>query len=239
MNRSTQFVKHDSVLLSNLLLGVSMHLSQQISLNSCICGEKENKIIIHSPIVSYEQWLWGYMCCTETFGKTSTCDYLLGHWPEPFVFPPSETPGVQHHHPICSNRNQPFSSFCFWDEIDGEDTQCVWFDLNVEMIWVDYEMSMTMGNRMKLAANDIRWTNELKIIFFLFYSTVSNAERTLEGRHSRKSKARCTDNGSTLWNWQRCPDKYSVHRTIITIIASKYKSFGHSARGGRSIGTWM
>lgn len=78
MNRSTQFVKHDSVLLSNLLLGVSMHLSQQISLNSCICGEKENKIIIHSPIVSYEQWLWGYMCCTETFGKTSNSITYLG-----------------------------------------------------------------------------------------------------------------------------------------------------------------
>lgn len=40
INRSTQLVKHVSVLLSNLPLGESMHLSQQISLNSWICEKK-------------------------------------------------------------------------------------------------------------------------------------------------------------------------------------------------------
>lgn len=43
MNRSTQLVRHVSVLLSNLLEGVSMHLSQQISLNSWICANQRSR----------------------------------------------------------------------------------------------------------------------------------------------------------------------------------------------------
>lgn len=36
MNRSTQLLRHVSVAWSSLVLGLPMHFSQQISLNSCI-----------------------------------------------------------------------------------------------------------------------------------------------------------------------------------------------------------
>lgn len=41
MKRSTQLLRQVSVAWSSLVLGLPMHFSQQISLNSCICCAKE------------------------------------------------------------------------------------------------------------------------------------------------------------------------------------------------------
>lgn len=106
MNRSTQFTRQLSVLLSNLPLGWSTHFSQQISLNSWICAVRR-----------WSKGAWMNMKQCKCVLNMRSCGQKPKNVPVlelgPFVSRPSEILAILHRRPIHPIHNQPFFVMCF------------------------------------------------------------------------------------------------------------------------------